>query len=101
MSDRLNQATNALVAKFQRQRPMRAGSLLITVFGDAIAPRGGAITLGSLITLGEPFAMPDRLVRPSVGRLANDGWIDSRREGRQSEYVLTEHGKARFAEATQ
>jgi len=101
MSDRLSQATNALVAKFQRQRPMRAGSLLITLFGDAIAPRGGAITLGSLIRLAEPFGIPERLVRTSVGRLANDGWIDSRREGRQSEYVLTEHGKARFAEATQ
>jgi phenylacetic acid degradation operon negative regulatory protein len=101
MSDRLNQATNALVAKFQRQRPMRAGSLLITMFGDAIAPRGGAITLGSLIRLAEPFGIPERLVRTSVGRLANDGWIDSRRAGRQSEYVLTEHGKARFAEATQ
>jgi phenylacetic acid degradation operon negative regulatory protein len=101
MSDRLNQATSALVARFQRQRPMRAGSLLVTMFGDAISPRGGAVTLGSLIRLAEPFGIPERLVRTSVGRLANDGWIESRRAGRQSEYFLTEHGKARFAEATQ
>jgi phenylacetic acid degradation operon negative regulatory protein len=101
MPDRLLQATHALIAKFQRQRPMRSGSLLITLFGDAIAPRGGAITLGSLIRLAEPFGIPERLVRTTVGRLANDKWIAARRAGRQSEYVLTEHGKVRFAEATQ
>jgi phenylacetic acid degradation operon negative regulatory protein len=100
MPDRLNQATHALVAKFQRQRPMRSGSLLVTLFGDAIAPRGAAITLGSLIRLAEPFGIPERLVRTSVGRLANAGWIAFRRAGRQSEYFLTEHGKVRFAEAT-
>ncbi len=101
MADRLTQATHALVAKFQRQRPMRSGSLLVTLLGDSIVPRGGAVTLGSLIRLAEPFGIPERLVRTSVGRLANNGWIASRRAGRQSEYFVTEHGKSRFAEATQ
>lgn len=101
MPGNLTQATHTLVAKFRRQRPLRAGSLLITVFGDAIAPRGGSVTLGSLIRLAEPFGIPDRLVRTSVGRLAQDGWLEFRRSGRQSEYFLTEHGRSRFAEATQ
>lgn len=101
MSDRLTQATHTLVARFQRQRPVRAGSLLVTMFGDAIAPRGGAVTLGSLIRLAAPFEVTDRLVRTSVGRLAKDGWLEFRRAGRQSEYVLTAHGRSRFAEATQ
>ncbi len=101
MSKRLTQATHALVAKFQRQRPVRSGSLLVTVFGDAIAPRGGSVTLGSLIRLAGSFGIPERLVRTSVGRLAQDGWLEFRRVGRQSEYFLTEHGRSRFAEATQ
>ena len=101
MPDRLAQATHSLVTKFRRQRPIRSGSLLITLFGDAIAPRGGAVTLGSLIRLAAPFGLTDRLVRTSVGRLAQEGWLASNREGRQSEYLLTEHGKSRFAEATQ
>jgi phenylacetic acid degradation operon negative regulatory protein len=99
-ADALAQATRTLVARFQRQRPMRSGSLLITLFGDSIAPRGGVVALGSLIRLAEPFGVPERLVRTSVGRLAKDGWLTFRREGRQSEYFLTEHGRARFAEAT-
>ncbi len=80
--------------------PVRSGSLLITVLGDSIAPRGGVVTLGSLIRLAEPLGLPDRLVRTSVGRLAQEGWLSSNREGRQSEYFLTEHGRKRFAEAT-
>lgn len=100
-TDALAQVTRALVAKFQRQRPVRSGSLLITLLGDSVAPRGGVITLGSLIRLTEPFGLPERLVRTSVGRLAKDGWLTFRRKGRQSEYFLTEHGKNRFAEATE
>ena len=41
--DPLARATNALLARFQRQRPLRSGSLLISVLGDSIAPRGGAV----------------------------------------------------------
>jgi phenylacetic acid degradation operon negative regulatory protein len=100
MSDRLEKATQNLLARFHRQRPVRSGSLLITVLGDSIAPRGGVVTLGSLIRLGAPFRLQERLVRTSVGRLARDGWLASKREGRQSEYFLTDHGRKRFAEAT-
>jgi phenylacetic acid degradation operon negative regulatory protein len=98
--ERLSRATQALIARFQRQKPVRSGSLLITVLGDSIVPRGGLVTLGSLIRLAEPLGLPERLVRTSVGRLAQEDWLSSNREGRQSEYFLTEHGRSRFAEAT-
>jgi phenylacetic acid degradation operon negative regulatory protein len=91
---------DSLVRQFQRQRPIRGGSLLITIFGDSIAPRGGTITLGSLINLAQPFGLAERLVRTSVGRLASDGWLVARRDGRRSEYQLTATGQNRFAEAT-
>jgi phenylacetic acid degradation operon negative regulatory protein len=72
----------------------------MTILGDAIAPRGGRVTLGSLIRLAEPFGLPERLVRTSVARLAQDGWLAARRIGRTSEYKLTERGRRRFAAAT-
>jgi phenylacetic acid degradation operon negative regulatory protein len=90
----------ALLRQFHHQRPIRGGSLLITIFGDSIAPRGGAVTLGSLIELARPFELPERLVRTSVARLAGDGWLIARRDGRRSEYRLTPTGRERFAEAT-
>jgi phenylacetic acid degradation operon negative regulatory protein len=90
----------ALLRQFRRQRPIRGGSLLITIFGDSIAPRGGAVTLGSLISLAQPFGLTERLVRTSVARLAGDGWFTARRDGRRSEYHITPTGRDRFAEAT-
>lgn len=100
MSARTTAAAAALVARFRRQRPLRGGSLIVTVFGDAIAPRGGAITLGSLIPLMRAFGLTERLVRTSVARLAADGWLASRRSGRLSEYRLSRPGRLRFLDAT-
>jgi phenylacetic acid degradation operon negative regulatory protein len=75
--------------------------LLITIFGDSIAPHGGAVSLASLIRLTAPFGVSERLVRTSVGRLALDGRLTCRRVGRQSEYALAEDGSAVFAAAAE
>ncbi|MBI4696475.1 MAG: phenylacetic acid degradation operon negative regulatory protein PaaX [Gammaproteobacteria bacterium] len=92
--------TAALIRRFRRQRPVRAGSLIVTIFGDAIAPRGGEIALGSLIELTTPFGLNERLVRTSVSRLIAAGWLASTRVGRRSLYALTPCGRERFAAAT-
>jgi phenylacetic acid degradation operon negative regulatory protein len=101
MSNRIATATAALVNRFRRQRPLRGGSLLITLFGDSIAPRGGAITIASLIRIAAPFGLNELLVRTAMTRLANDGWLERRRIKRFSEYLLSDEGKQRFAPATQ
>ena len=72
----------------------------MTIFGDAIAPRGGAVTLGSLIDLARPFGLAERLVRTAIARLAAEGWVAATRHGRLSEYRITENGRKVFAEAT-
>jgi phenylacetic acid degradation operon negative regulatory protein len=99
--DPLTAKLGALLQRFRKQRPLRAGSLLVTILGDAIAPRGGMIALASLIQLAQPFGLTERLVRTSIGRLANEAWVSFERSGRASYYSLTGYGKARFAEATQ
>lgn len=96
----LTAATRALLDEF-RARPLpRAGSLIITLYGDAIAPRGGTAWIGSLIRVLEDFGISERLVRTSVFRLAKDGWLEAEPVGRRSYYRLTEEGAERFREAT-
>jgi len=78
---------------------LRANSALITIFGDAISPRGGEIWLGSLITLAASLGISERLVRTGVYRLSNEGWLQSESQGRRAYYSLTEAGTEKFNEA--
>ncbi len=93
-------ACQKLVDEFRSRPTLRAGSLITTVFGDAIAPRGGTVWLGSLIKVMADFGVSERLVRTSVFRLAKDGWLQSDQIGRRSYYSLTEQGRERFEQAT-
>ncbi|MEO8839465.1 MAG: phenylacetic acid degradation operon negative regulatory protein PaaX [Herbaspirillum sp.] len=81
--------------------PPRAKSMVMTLFGDTIAPHGGKVWLGSLIELLAPFGISDRLVRTSVFRLAEEDWLNARREGRRSEYALNPKATHRFRRAYQ
>lgn len=78
---------------------IRAKSLIVTIFGDAIAPHGGTVWLGSLIELVKPFDLSERLVRTAALRLAKDGWLTWQMVGRRSYYSLTESGRRRFDDA--
>jgi phenylacetic acid degradation operon negative regulatory protein len=82
------------------ERP-RAKSLVFTVFGDSITPHGGAVWLGQLVDLLAPFGITERLVRSSVFRLVQDGWLEAHRHGRRSLYTFTPTGRLRFERAHQ
>jgi len=79
--------------------PPRARSRIVTVWGDALAPHGGTVWLAGLIRLMAPFGVNERLVRTSVFRLAQDGWLNAATYGRMSRYRLTRMGKRRFDDA--
>lgn len=91
---------NALLTSFERRRPMRAGSLIVTIYGDAIVPRGGSLWLGSLLEIMAGFGVEAGLVRTAMSRLVADGWFERTRVGRNSYYRLSATGAAEFATAT-
>ena len=49
-----------------KAEPPRARSLIVTVWGDALAPHGGTVWLAGLIRLMAPFGINERLVRTSA-----------------------------------
>lgn len=87
------------ISDYLAERRVRANSLIITVYGDFIAPHGGTVWLGSFIRLVEPLGLNERMVRTSVYRLSQDHWLESEQIGRKSYYSLTASGRRRFEHA--
>lgn len=96
----IESTTSKLLDEFRSRPTLRAGSLIVTVFGDAIAPRGGTVWIGSLIKVLADFGINERLVRTSVFRLCKDGWLTVSKVGRRSYYSLTMDGVRKFEQAT-
>lgn len=82
-----------------RERPQRTWSVVVTVFGDAIVPRGGSVWLGTLVELFAAMGVDAGAVRTAMSRLVADGWTERSRVGRNSAYRLTEKGRVTFTSA--
>ncbi len=79
----------------------RIWSLVITVFGDSVQPRGGRIATTRLQRLLGRVGVEPGALRTALSRLRRDGWVVGEREGRFSLYRLSASGLARFAPATE
>ena len=91
--------THPWITRLLETAPPRAKSLVMTIFGDAIVPHGGRLWLGSLFELVAPLGLSERLVRTSVFRLVQEGWLEANREGRRSSYALQAAARVRFERA--
>lgn len=89
-----------LITALHAEGRLRAGSLVITVFGDAVQPRGGRIAAARLHRLLERLGVGAGTLRTALSRLAADDWIRRDRDGRNSFYRLSARGGAEFAPAT-
>ncbi|MEX1147658.1 MAG: phenylacetic acid degradation operon negative regulatory protein PaaX [Sphingomonadales bacterium] len=90
---------DVLIGNIMGEARARAPSLIVTVLGDAIAPRGGRFWIGSLIEAMAPFGLNDRLVRTAIFRLTREDWLIATQMGRRSYYSLTRSAIKRFDEA--
>src|SRR5258706_14490286 len=66
-----------------KREPSRTGSIVITVFGDAIVPRGGSVWLGTLLEFFKGLDIDSGVVRTAMSRLAGDGRAGRGQGGRQ------------------
>ncbi|MBS0529716.1 MAG: phenylacetic acid degradation operon negative regulatory protein PaaX [Proteobacteria bacterium] len=89
----------SIVGQLKRE-PSRTGSLVITIFGDAIVPRGGSVWLGMLLAFFEMLDIDSGVVRTAMSRLAADGWLERTKVGRNSFYRLAQKGRLAFDTAT-
>src|SRR3977135_2144924 len=88
------------IIELLKREPSRTGSIVITVFGDAIVPRGGSVWLGTLLEFFRTIHINSGVVRTAMSRLAADGWLERQRVGRNSFYRLVKKGRQTFDAAT-
>ncbi len=79
---------------------IRVWSVVITVFGDAVVPRGGVVASTSLAALSAEMGVKPEAFRVAMSRLTKDGWLQRSKKGRLSFFQLSEKGKAVFGPAT-
>ena len=83
-----------------KREPSRTGSIVITVFGDAIVPRGGSVWLGTLLEFFEMLDIDPSVVRTAMSRLTADGWFERTKVSRHSFYRLVQRERQTFDIAT-
>jgi len=96
----LTPVSDKRILQFCRQDRMQAGSLIISLFGDAVYPRGGKVWLGSLIQLLANLGVNERLIRTAIFRLVKEDWLQSETLGRRTNYALSINGIKRIEEAS-
>lgn len=93
-------ALEALIDRLHARGRLRVWSLVITIFGDAIVPRGGRISLSALQEIMARLRIEPGALRTAMSRLASDHWVTRERQGRNSFFRLDEHGRHAFDLAT-
>ena len=89
-----------LIARLHARGRLRVWSLVVTIFGDMIVPRGGRVALAVLQEIAARIGIEPGALRTAMSRLAADGWVVREREGRNSFYRLAEGGRHAFDLAT-
>lgn len=89
-----------LILDHVRAEPSRTWSIIVSIYGDAIVPRGGSVWLGTLLAFFKGMDITDGVVRTAMSRLAADGWLTRAKVGRNSFYRLADKGRETFARAT-
>jgi phenylacetic acid degradation operon negative regulatory protein len=98
-ADGLSRAVEALRQDFLARRPVRTASLIVTLFGDAIVPRGGALSIRALIDLTGVLGIEAGAVRTAMSRLVAGGLFERRGVAGRPRYGLSPEGARTFEAA--
>ncbi|NKX45172.1 PaaX family transcriptional regulator C-terminal domain-containing protein [Roseicyclus persicicus] len=81
---------------------LRVWSLIVTILGDSIEPRGGRVRAARLAAILDRLGVGRGAQRTALSRLVADGWIDRARDpkdGRAAIYGFSDSARAEFTRA--
>jgi len=71
---------------------------LFNLFADYVVPGGGCIWTTDLLYLLDLLGVGERAARATLARMKHRGWFHTYRQGRQSQYVISDEGRALLEE---
>ncbi len=74
------------------RQPVRTQFLIFTLFGEYVRPRGGSIWTSDILSLLDTLEVGERATRTALSRMSQRGWLSASKQGRHSQYSLTEQG---------
>lgn len=98
--DKVIDPLGAMIEQLHGDGRLRVWSLVITIFGDAIQPRGGRVSSARLQEMLGRMGIEAGALRTAMSRLAKEGWVQREREGRRTFYRLSPKGTNAFEPAT-
>ena len=78
-----------------------ARSLLLTVLGEFVHPRGRPVWTSTLLEAMSSLGIEEKSARQALARTASEGLLSSSRDGRRVQWSLTEHGETLLREGTE
>jgi phenylacetic acid degradation operon negative regulatory protein len=95
-----NPLFQSVLNSFLERTPLRVGSLIVTIFGDAVLPYGEFVRLTALLEIASNIGIDDGAVRVAIHRLEKEGWLKKSKIGRNAFYALSKAGEAQSREAS-
>lgn len=80
---------------------LRVWSIVVTIFGDLVQPRGTPISTQELLQLTSAIGIEGNALRTAMSRLAKEGWVTRHKQGRTSAYSLNQSGANTFLTASE
>ena len=77
-----------------------AKALLLTILGEFVLPHAGSMWTSTVVGALGVLGVDERNARQAVGRLADQGIVESERAGRKARWHLTNHGRRLLTEGT-
>jgi len=89
-----------LLLSLRKDNSLKAWSLIVTFFGDAVVARGGNVSAKTVQSVLSGMGIGEGAVRTAFSRLASDRWVVREKIGRESFYELAVDGHQLFKSAS-
>lgn len=97
----MGDAARPTVSRRREVSHTSARSLLMTVLGEFVLPRGRPVWTSTLVDVLAMFGVEEKSARQALARTAAEGWLVSERVGRRVRWSLTPPGRRLLTEGAE